>query len=86
MPRLVGFGWFAASLEGQISEEIGRRILSCDQRRWSGKALGRGPCRASQSRKLADRFGRSTARCSASAANSQDDVVVSGRPPLGGPG
>jgi hypothetical protein len=30
MPRLVGFGWFAALLEEQISEEIGRRILSCD--------------------------------------------------------
>jgi hypothetical protein len=27
MPRLVGFGWFAALLEEQISEEIGRRIL-----------------------------------------------------------
>ena len=30
MPRLVGFGWFAALLEEQISEEIGRRIQSCD--------------------------------------------------------
>ena len=56
MPRLVGFGWFAALLEEQISEEIGRRILSCDQRRRSGRALARGPCRASQSRKLADRL------------------------------
>ena len=54
MPRLVGFGWFAALLEEQISEEIGRRILSCDQRRPSGGALS--PSRASQSRKLADRL------------------------------
>ena len=31
MPRLVGFGTFAALLEEQISEKIGRRILSGDQ-------------------------------------------------------
>jgi hypothetical protein len=37
--RVVGFGWFAALLEEQISEEIGRRIPSCDQRRWPGRAL-----------------------------------------------
>ena len=54
MPRLVGFGWFAALLEEQISEEIGRRIFSCDQRRPSGRALS--PGRAPQSRKLADRL------------------------------
>jgi hypothetical protein len=31
MPRLVGFGTFAALLEEQISEKISRRILSGDQ-------------------------------------------------------
>ena len=54
MPRLVGFGWFAALLEEQISEEIGRRILSCDQRRWSGRALG--PGSVSSLTVLADRL------------------------------
>ena len=31
MPRLVGFGTFAALLEEQISEKVSRRILSGDQ-------------------------------------------------------
>jgi len=56
MPRLVGFGWCAALLEEQISEEIGRRILSCDN---GGGPVEHWPvvhCRASQSRKLADRL------------------------------
>ena len=71
MPRLVGFGWFAALLEEQISEEIGRRILSCDQRRWSGRALGPGSMSSLTVTQISRSFGRSTARCSASAANSR---------------
>jgi hypothetical protein len=31
MPRLVGFGTFAALLEEQLSEKISRRILAGDQ-------------------------------------------------------
>ena len=56
MPRLVGFGRFAALLEEQISEEIKRRILSCDQRRWSCELGPVVHVEPSQSRKLADRL------------------------------
>ena len=55
----------------QINEEIGRRILSCDQRRWSGRALGPGSMSNLTVTQISRSFGRSTARSSASAANSR---------------
>ena len=48
MPRLVGFSQFSALPEEQISEKIGRRILSGDEGMivwWRGWC----PCRAAQS-------------------------------------
>ena len=79
MPRLVGFGWFAALLEEQISEEIGRRILSCDQRTWSGRALGPGSMSSLTVTQISRSFGRSTMFRLGSEQRvcSQGDVVVS---------
>jgi hypothetical protein len=51
MPRLVGFGTFAALLEEQISEKISRRILSGAKGWSSSGASERRQCRAAQSRK-----------------------------------
>jgi len=40
---MVGFGWFAALLEEQISEEIGRRSSCCSSRkRWLMASKSRG--------------------------------------------
>jgi hypothetical protein len=70
MPRLVGFGTFAALLEEQISEKISRRILSGDQGMIVWWSIGAG-VHVEPVMRMSRSFGCSRARwSSASAPNS----------------